>query len=147
MSPDLEKKLYEKYPNIFVQKDLPMSQTNMCWGLDIGDGWYNIIDGLCDQIESHLNYIKRQNKYRKEDGREEIEFVQVEATQVKEKFGTLRFYINYSDDFIDGLISMAEMISSTTCESCGNIGKQNNDGWIRTLCDPCRENRENRTTS
>jgi hypothetical protein len=39
---------------------------------------------------------------------------------------------------------MAETLSYKTCEDCGNPGKTNHDGWIITLCDPCRVEYENR---
>ena len=59
---------------------------------------------------------------------------QVTLDQVKEKFGTLRFYYSGGDDYISGLVSMAESMSGVTCEECGNPGKQVGGGWITTLC-------------
>ena len=59
---------------------------------------------------------------------------QVVAEQVKEKFGTLRFYTNATDDYIRGAISMAEAMSLTTCEECGNPGQSNSTGWLRVRC-------------
>ena len=59
---------------------------------------------------------------------------QVVAEQVKEKFGTLRFYTNLSDDYIRGAISMAEAMSAVTCEECGNPGQSNQTGWLRVRC-------------
>ena len=59
-----------------------------------------------------------------------------EVIQVKEKFGTLRFYINEGTDDIHRRIAKAEMESSTICEATGKPGKLRNDiGWWRTLCD------------
>jgi len=60
---------------------------------------------------------------------------QVEATQVKEKYGTLRFYTAGGDDFTDGLIRMAEAISGITCEECGAPGKLKGDYWVYTACE------------
>ena len=125
MKQELQDKLFEKYPKIFRQKDLPMQQTAMCWGVCCGDGWYNIIDTLCHNIQTHV-------VSRGEGG--------VEATQVKEKYGGLRFYYTGGDSFIRGLCLMAEGLSCRTCEECGSPGTQNGKGWINTLCDPCREN-------
>ena len=143
MQDDLEKQLYEKYPEIFRQKDLPMNQTAMCWGISTGKGWFVIIDELCSEIQNHIYNKNLDIKYKKERGElppDAPNFPQVEATQVKEKFGGLRFYVNHSDEYIDGLISMAESMSLRTCEHCGNPGKENEDGyWISTLCIPCRE--------
>jgi hypothetical protein len=60
---------------------------------------------------------------------------QVTLDQVKEKFGTLRFYYTGGDDYISGLVSMAESMSGVTCEECGSPGKTHGGGWVRTLCD------------
>lgn len=54
--------------------------------------------------------------------------------QVKEKFGTLRFYVHRTTDANRALIDMAEYLSSVTCEDCGNRGVQQSGGWIKTLC-------------
>lgn len=59
----------------------------------------------------------------------------VKVAQVKEKFGSLRFYINGADDTIFGMISLAETMSTRTCEVCGDKGKIKAGGWIKTLCD------------
>jgi hypothetical protein len=60
---------------------------------------------------------------------------QVTATQIKEKFGTLRFYYFGGDDYCRGVESMAELMSAVTCEVCSSPGKLRKGGWIRTLCD------------
>lgn len=60
------------------------------------------------------------------------------ASQVKEKYGTLRFYTTYETEEMSQLISIAERKSAITCETCGKLGKRNNYGWVTTLCDECR---------
>jgi hypothetical protein len=67
---------------------------------------------------------------------------QVTLDQVKEKFGTLRFYYSGGDDYISGMVSLAESLTGVTCESCGNIGEQRGGGWVHTYCTPCEEARE-----
>ena len=59
---------------------------------------------------------------------------QVTLDQVKENFGTLRFYYQGGDDYIRGLVSMAESMSGVTCEECGKPGTQTPGGWIKTVC-------------
>ena len=59
---------------------------------------------------------------------------QVTLDQVKEKFGTLRFYYSGGDDYIRGLVSMAESMSGVTCETCGKPGTRTGGGWIKTVC-------------
>ena len=67
---------------------------------------------------------------------------QVTLDQVKEKFGTLRFYYSGGDDYISGMVSLAESLTGVTCESCGNPGKTKGGGWVHTYCEPCEEIRE-----
>ena len=62
-----------------------------------------------------------------------VHWIRVE--QIKEKFGGLRFYYSGGDEYIDGMVRMAEVWAGTTCETCGNKGKRRDGGWIRTLCD------------
>ena len=64
---------------------------------------------------------------------------QVTLDQVKEKFGTLRFYYTGGDDIIDGMVRMAESMSGVTCEECGNVGERRGGGWVHTYCEPCEE--------
>ena len=131
MNKDLQKKLFKSYPNIFVQKDLPMQVSAMCWGISCGNGWYSLINELCGNIKNHVENKNRNNP--KEN------FI-CQATQVKEKFGGLRFYVYGGDDYIDGLISMAESMSYLICSECGNKAEENkkNRGWIYTRCSECK---------
>lgn len=59
---------------------------------------------------------------------------QVVATQVKEKYGTLRFYTMGGDEVTWAMESLAESMSARMCEVCGAPGKTLAGGWIRTLC-------------
>ena len=60
----------------------------------------------------------------------------VEVWQVKEKFGTLRFYTSAAPGWYFDLIDYYEKKSATICEDCGEEGKLRTDlGWILTLCD------------
>lgn len=54
--------------------------------------------------------------------------------QVKEKFGTLRYYCS-SNKTIDKYISMAEALTGITCEVCGKPGKMESPGgWYSVVC-------------
>lgn len=137
MNEELQQKLFEKYPLIFAQKGLSAVQTCMCWGIDTGNGWYTIIDVLCRQIQEYIDQTNRSHEYRKQHGNlEETDppAHQVEAVQVKEKFGGLRFYYNGGDDYIRGLVDMAESMSYRTCELCGKPGRNTKGGWVNTFC-------------
>jgi len=136
---ELQKQLYDKYPKIFCQKDLPKTETCMCWGIDCLDGWHWLIDNLCCAIQkycdSHNEMARIRNKARQMETEDEL---QVEAVQVKEKFGGLRFYVNSADDEVYGMISLAEHMSYNICENCGSIENiQQTGGWIKSLCPKC----------
>jgi len=121
---ELQERLFKKYPKIFRQKDLPMTETAMCWGIDCGDGWFWLIDKLCEYLQFQTD----------ENG-----WPQVEAVQVKEKFGGLRFYIGSGSSEIFEVISFAESLSESICEDCGSIRDvgQTEGGWVWTLCAEC----------
>jgi hypothetical protein len=65
--------------------------------------------------------------------------------QVKEKFGGLRFYADFSDmdaprrTCVAWLVNWAEYVSYRTCEACGEPGSQYRSryGWYRTACSSC----------
>ena len=124
MKQELDKLLCEKYPKMMVNRNKPMQETCMCWGFECGDGWFNILDQLMGNIQHHLDWKNRT----------EETVPQVTLDQVKEKFGTLRFYYTGGDDEIRGMVRMAESMSAVTCEECGLPGKQTQGGWIKTTC-------------
>lgn len=59
------------------------------------------------------------------------------ALQVKEKFGTLRFYMTHQTEEMDAIITEAERKSSVTCEECGKPGKVIGGGWLYCRCREC----------
>ena len=177
MKQELDDYLVKTYPKMFVERNLSMMQTCMCWGFTCDDGWLNIIDRLCSKIQSHIDWKaeqrefiirynqiledakqgnfklfdeeyddniykdsawleKRRAEVIEEEPRMIAEIVpQVVVNQVKEKYGTLRFYYTGGDRFVDGLVGMAEEMSLVTCESCGAPGKLRGRGWYYTACD------------
>jgi hypothetical protein len=65
-----------------------------------------------------------------------------ELHQVKEKFGTLRFYVGECSPEVFDRIEQAERLSMITCEDCGSLGESRRGPWIRTLCDRCAKGKE-----
>jgi hypothetical protein len=124
MKQENDEYLCSVYPKLFAERGLDPAVTAMCWGFECGDGWFNILNHLCQNIQHHIDWANRQ----------EEKVPQVVVEQIKEKFGTLRFYYRGGDDYISGLVSMAESMSGVTCEECGAPGEANGSGWIRTRC-------------
>ena len=165
MTPELDQHIREKYPMIF-QHPCEMS---------VGDGWFDIIDLLCANIQNHIDRTRRDrhdqlvynralsrairndfttygrlNKWLQQKIDEELGYPepqlnivpeacpQVVVSQIKEKFGTLRFYYTGGDEYVNGLEHMADSMSAVICEACGCPGKRRSSApkrWIRTLCD------------
>lgn len=105
--------LLEKYPKLLKGVSY----------IECGDGWYNLLDNLCKVISHHIKKLP-----------EEI-VDEIYAVQIKEKFGTLRFYMNQETPFISGAIDLADSMSSSICEECGLPGRSTNKGWIKVLCE------------
>lgn len=124
MDADKEEKLVAIAPYLFRYPDWDNEMKSlMGYGFCCGDGWYNILEALIRGIAA-LDTKK-----------------EVKVFQVKEKFGTLRFYL---DDRhigeIEDLISKAEAKSGVTCEVCGGKSTvKNKNGWYRSICDSCEE--------
>lgn len=153
MKQELQDQLYSKYPDIFGDRSKPMTETAMCWGIECGDGWYHIIDTLCAlikwRVESTSKTIQLYQTWLQEENLNDnlkhqytimLENAKrnnvdpVRAVQVKEKFGTLRFYTNSVSPEIDAYINFAENMSAITCDVCGNKGKINEGGWLKVRC-------------
>jgi hypothetical protein len=111
-----EKEMCETYPKIFSQ---PFG------GFAVGPGWWPIVKSLCSNIQHHIDWKTKQGH----------DVPQAVVAQIKEKFGGLRFYYDGGDEYIDGLVSMAESWASHACETCGSPGQSRGNGWVQTLCD------------
>jgi hypothetical protein len=123
MNKELQNQLFEKYPNQF--KNLKY--------IECGDGWYEIVSRCCNVIQDYLDSLEKQNI--------NMDF---SWSQIKEKFSLLRMYKYGADDYINGVVNMAETMSGCICEYSGNKGKLRNKkirngepvfAWIKTLSD------------
>lgn len=107
MDEELQKKLQERFPVLY--RELGKPGTRMEWGIACGDGWFDLIWRLSEDLEKlDPNLV---------------------ATNVKEKSGLLRFYV--AESFVDGnpawlknervweRLHEAWDESDTICEVCG----------------------------
>lgn len=102
----------EKYPEIF-------SRVGDC--IECGAGWYPLIDKMCQVI---------METCAEKGWRPPV------AEQVKEKFATLRFYVDRAEEEIYDIIDRACDLSAHICEECGEPGRPRTDrSWMQTLCD------------
>lgn len=119
MNSVLQRKLLSRFPKIFSSH--PELDNNPC-DIAVDDGWYLLINALCEQLQFFT---------------EERGDPQVEARQVKEKFGGLRFHQRAAISEAQGaVIELTERLAATTCEKCGCPGFLRSDmPWVKTLCD------------
>jgi len=186
MTEELDRKLCEKYPEIFKDRNGDMRTTAMCWGFECGDGWYPLIDSLCSSLQWDIENNNRdyvvENKFlrkmiprlhsiiQKIPGKYNFEkerqspltqlksflrgqvnnlgrrqkcvyiksdrYPQLIAVQIKEKFGSLRFYTRNTSMGQNDVISFAESLSHKICEECGAMKDvlTYTCGWNHTLC-------------
>ena len=162
MSPELEHKLIEKYPDLFQDVNKSPRESLMCFGCEHGDGWYDIIDNRC----GYITFLQKNVSYYLglKDGVDKsfngcFHCPKVIFTQIKEKYGTLRVYWNFGEienyeeiksklkdpneldenikrysNTIDSVVDFCEYLSSKTCEMTGKPGKLYTKGWCVTLC-------------
>ena len=122
MKPELEEKLFNKFGHL-----LGRGTTGGCAYIETGDGWYDLIDSLLSSIQSRVD----SQRYLKESA----EPTAVVVTQIKEKWGGLRVYLDGGDDFIWGVVHAGETMSHKICEMCGNPAVRRRSAWVMTLCD------------
>ncbi|ABE62182.1 hypothetical protein Nham_1358 [Nitrobacter hamburgensis X14] len=109
--------LIEAHPNLFHPQEAHPEQANgypTC-----GDGWRDLLERACVRIERALA-----------DGGGAFR-----ASQIKEKFGGLRFYwhgevSSETRSRINEAIALAEARSACTCETCGEEGQLYRHGGI-----------------
>lgn len=130
MRKELDNYLVNKYPNLYRDRHKSMRETAMCWGFECGDGWFPLIDRLSAKLEAEILEIPISKR--------ELEKLQKNgyycASQVKEKFGGLRFYMFGDTDSMEKAIGKAEDESIKTCEECGRWGKTRGHSWLYTAC-------------
>ena len=95
----------------------------------VGPGWWPLLNILEQEIKQDCLLHNAETP---------------SVTQIKEKFGGLRYYYYGGTKDTGVMVAFAEALSNHICEECGTMKdvSQNDKGWIRTLCKKCRGKRE-----
>lgn len=163
MKDELDKALSQRYPLIFKRRNGDPLPEDFCWGIGGGDGWYDLIDAMCGLIcwpyeQARESYERARSREGQVERNGEVYYTAVAverarlkmkteleeipvAVQVKEKYGTLRFYVDGGGPRAHLHIEFAEYMSGRICDVCGAPGKQRGGGWVRTLCEKHHEER------
>ena len=141
MTKELEEKLFKRFS--FFHPEASIQESLMAFGFECDDGWFDIIWQLCESLEKEnkrmIDELEPNDKTKLLLQKGEPALFRV--VQVKEKFGTLRFYTDLSSDGMEKLIRKAEKKSCITCEVCGKPGVLMARGyWYKTLCTECAKN-------
>ena len=119
MRKDLEERLINRFKFLRLGKSLFKK-------FEIGEGWFNILWDLCEKIESELENFDKDIKDN------------FRVLRIKEKFGELRFEVNFEPGNVDIFIKEAEEMSVRICENCGREGEIKDLPWLQALCAGCR---------
>ena len=135
MNKKLQNKLFKEFPKLFKDRKKSFEKSCMARGIEIdGDGWYDILHELCNEIQTFCDLKSDRQVY---------------FDQVKEKFGMLRvsFYVKTTTDlgfsygyvtgYVSALCVVAERKSATTCEICGKSERSRcslDSGLIKCVC-------------
>lgn len=112
--------LYHEFPRLYGTPDHPQV------GFACGPGWYQLLHDLSSELISVI-------------------YSDCRVTQIKEKYGTLRYYVDFANDAAWDIIEKYENKSGTICEECGQYGsRQVINGWVCTLCDEHFKQRSSR---
>lgn len=128
MEKALEDKLFKDFPRLYRGTNMPITTNLMPFGFEHSDGWFQLLYDLSTKL----------NEIQPPTG----EDTDLLAVQVKEKFGTLRYYVDFATEKAYDIIHEYEDKSSKICEYCGSTDetvKTAGKGWIKTVCDKCRK--------
>lgn len=113
-------------------------KTRGWYGCIAPDGWKTIVE----ETDAMLAYLDPE----------------YEIQQIKEKYGTLRYYYEGGktrlvQDIMYAVVRQAEYESASSCEGCGNSSSRSDsskgitydptavlkvrNGWYKTICDSC----------
>lgn len=95
-------------------------------GIECQDGWFDLIYNLSCKLEALIEKEPKelQNKFA--------------VSQIKQKLGSLCFYLDSWTDEMGYYIKEAEFKSSSLCEKCGKKGERKEfNKWYLTLCNDC----------
>ena len=92
----------------------------------IPQGWRRAFGmEMCQEIEDALEVDGLQDKYF--------------PVQIKEKYGTLRWYTNFTTEKLEKILHKYEDLSERTCILCGAPATKYAVNWISPYCDECAQ--------
>lgn len=105
MRDDLNLRLCEKYPKIFVSRNSYLKDTVRYWGFECGDGWFNIIDKLCANIQNRIDFSRKNRSAT-------LRFNRLLHRAIKGDIAPLEFHLSYGKSSVTegGRTAAAELV-------------------------------------
>jgi hypothetical protein len=124
------KRIFHESPLIYRKKDNGAETIVLSRGIECCDGWFELIHQMSLNIEAIAQRLQTERVSKSK---------LPHISQVKEKFGDLRIYLNDSAAGVDEIIEGARRKAAQTCELCGDTGKKQmtSSEWLMVLCDRC----------
>lgn len=155
MNDKLENEIYQIDPVFFRQKDLGMTQTCMCWGIECGDGWFEPIREFVQKVRLLNVLLEPLNMC-------------VVASQIKSKWADFTCYwnmdvldegkdvelsesqqatVDLSHSIMDDIVRGCEEKCAHTCEICGKHSIWNDEvyacgSWLTVKCLDCAQKKQ-----
>jgi len=143
------KNLFQKYRYLFPADDSnePISH----FGIECSKGWTLLLDNVFTLITSRYNQALWSLDHAKVNDKNPDLIAELEKEvakhkselpvicQVKSKFSTLRIYSDNTTPYVNGVVAMAEQMSASICEFCGERGTRTGSKWVTTLCKSCED--------
>lgn len=119
------RELCKRFPFLIPTDHQPDYDWEYTWLDDMPDGWRKAFgEQMCEEIMQELVEHNCVDKYR--------------VTQIKEKFGELRWYDDFgTDKMYNEIFPKYEELSRRTCINCGAPATRISTGWISPWCDQC----------
>ena len=103
-----------------IEPDYTLKNNLMAFGREHDSGWDKLVDELIEELDKLPD--------------------EIQVLQIKEKFGTLNFYVAGASEKAFDIIDRYKIFSSHICEVCGEFYTAKtrvSHGWWKTLDDKC----------
>ncbi len=124
---EYNKKLVEDYPFLMPY--------NRFTGEPVGDYEFTELDSMPNGWR--LAFGDRMLHEIKEELIKENYLDNYRVTQIKEKWGELRWYDNGCSKELSDILDKYTLLSRYTCIDCGNKADYISKGWVAPLCNTC----------
>jgi len=127
MKRKLDEALVRDFPLTFARNENGREPWSM-FGFECEDGWESSIRKTAEKLEPLIRAAKEKDPEGYEAG-------YYRTSQLKEKYGTGRWYLSGGTDEMQNLVEAWEEETCSICMFCGKPGVLRGGGWLYTACE------------